>query len=134
VALRICSIYYSNVNIDAQSFSSSFEGGPCSCEKIWKAVLFYYVLGGGTHALHGSTSPPPPPPPSASPHLNLRGLVFNFKFKVSVALSFFCCGFFFWDKVFYRYRRLLLFHDPIFWRLVLWGGTWDQANTNQTTN
>ncbi len=32
---------------------------------------FYVVLGGGTHALHGSTSPPPgPPPPSASPHLN----------------------------------------------------------------
>ncbi len=28
---------------------------------------------------------PAPPPPLASPHLNLRGLVFNFKFKVSVA-------------------------------------------------
>ncbi len=30
----------------------------------------------------------PPPPPLASPNLNLRGLVFNFKFKVSFFLSF----------------------------------------------
>jgi hypothetical protein len=37
----------------------------------------------------------PPPPPSVSPHLNLRGLVFNFKFKVSVALSFFLLRIFF---------------------------------------
>jgi hypothetical protein len=44
--------------------------------------------------LHGSTSPPPPLP-SASPHLNFRGLVFNFKFKVSVALSFFLLRIFF---------------------------------------
>ncbi len=40
--------------------------------------------------MHGSASPPPPrppPPPSASPHLNLRGLVFNF-FKKSFCGSF----------------------------------------------
>ncbi len=47
---------------------------------------------------------PAPPPPSARSHLNLRGLVFNFKFKVSVALSFFCCGFFFSDEDFYNNR------------------------------
>jgi hypothetical protein len=52
----------------------------------------------------------PPPSLSASPHLNLRGLVFNFiKKKVSVALSFFCCGFFFSVEVFYRYRFLYLY-------------------------
>ena len=62
---------------------------------------FIILLGGGTHALHGSTSPPSPPPPSASPHLNLRGLVFNFKFKVSVALSFFLL------RIFYLGRSLL---------------------------
>jgi hypothetical protein len=32
-----------------------------------RAKSFIDILGGGTHALHGSTSP----------HLNLRGLVFN---------------------------------------------------------
>ena len=46
----------------------------------------------------------PLPPLSASPHLNLRGLVFNFKFKVSVALFFLLRIFFTSDKVFYRYR------------------------------
>jgi hypothetical protein len=50
----------------------------------------------------GRPARPPPPPQSASLHLNLRGLVL--KFKVSVALSFFCCGFFCSDEVFYRYR------------------------------
>jgi hypothetical protein len=47
------------------------------------------------------TSPParpPPPPPSASPHLNLEGLVFNIinkKFLLRTSFS---------DEVFYRYR------------------------------
>jgi hypothetical protein len=66
----------------------------------------YQGLGGSTHALHGFASPTPPPLP-----LNLRGLWLNFinkkfllLFIFSVALSFFCCGFFFSDKVFYRYR------------------------------
>ena len=61
-------------------------------------MFFYHVLGGGTHALHGTTSPPPPapPPPSASPHLNLRGLVFNFIKKIALAaLSFFLLRIFF---------------------------------------
>jgi hypothetical protein len=61
-------------------------------------TAYYYVLGGGTHALHGSTSPPPPVTgPPSSPHLNLRGLVFNFIFKKLLLrlFLFFCCGFFF---------------------------------------
>jgi hypothetical protein len=63
----------------------------------------YMALDGGTHALHGSNSPPPPPPPSlASPHLNLRDLVFNFiKIIVFAPLSFFLLRIFFsWTKSF----------------------------------
>ncbi len=52
-----------------------------------------YRLGAGTMG-----RPATPPPPSARPHLNLRGLVFNFKFKVSVALSFFLLRIFFLGK------------------------------------
>ncbi len=37
----------------------------------------------------------------------------NFKFKVSVALSFCCCGFFFSDEVFYRYRFYYLGVDRL---------------------
>jgi hypothetical protein len=56
-------------------------------------VVCYILLGGATHALHGSTSPPPLPR-SASPPLNLRGLVFNFKTN-------FCCSFFFLLRIFF---------------------------------
>ncbi len=71
---------------------------------LYKIYLTKYILlGGGTHALHGSTSPllpptstPAPPPPSASPHLNLKGLVFNFIKKIALAaLSFFLLRIFF---------------------------------------
>jgi hypothetical protein len=57
----------------------------------------YRVLVSGTRwgypclawARHPATSPPPPRPPSASPYLNLRGLVFNFINKKFLLRIFF---------------------------------------------
>ncbi len=44
---------------------------------------------------------PGPPPPPASPHFNLRGLVFNFiNNKFLPLFLFFCCGFFSVTKTF----------------------------------
>ncbi len=76
------------------------------------AILLYYTRW-GYPCLAWVDQSAPAPPPSASPHLNLRGLVFNFKFKVSVALSFFLLRIFFSDEIFYRYR-LIIFDETIF--------------------
>jgi hypothetical protein len=54
---------------------------------------------------------PPPPSPSASPHLNLRGLVFNFKFKVSVALFFAVADFFSRTKSFIDIEMTNLYNN-----------------------
>ncbi len=73
--------------------------------------FFDTLLGGGTHALHGSTSPPPPPL-SASPYSNLRGLVFNFINKKFMLLFLFSVSNFFLEQIINkdkRYKNLLWF-------------------------
>jgi hypothetical protein len=77
------------------SFSVSFylynkiPAAPSFATKCLQLRLhIYYVLGGGTHALHGSTSPPPPyPSPVSQP-------AFKFK-RFGVQFQSFCCSFFF---------------------------------------
>jgi hypothetical protein len=54
---------------------------------LFEASIQYTVLGGGTHALHGSTSPPPSP---------VSQPAFKFKrFGVQFQPQSFCCSFFF---------------------------------------
>ncbi len=67
-------------------------------------------LGGGTHALHGSTSPPPrhpgPPSPISQPAFKFKRFGVQFHKKNCSCGSFFfsVTDFFFSDEVFYRYR------------------------------
>jgi hypothetical protein len=63
------------------------------------SVFCYKTLGGGTHALHGSTSPPPqapPPSPASQPAFKFKRFGVQFHKKIALAaLSFFLLRIFF---------------------------------------
>jgi hypothetical protein len=67
-------------------------------KSFWLILLYYIILGWGTHALHGSTSPHPPPSPVSQPAFILE--VWCSISKFLLLFLFFCCGFFYWTKSF----------------------------------
>ena len=81
-----CTVIFSGPSKNTKCQNTTPQWGT----KYSNRFILMMLLGGGTHALHGSTSPPPPRSvPVSQP-------TFKFKrFGVQFQVQSFCCSFFF---------------------------------------